>query len=110
MSPAHLSSVVIIGLLVLTIESAAAAQDGATLAAERCASCHNLAGPAPATFEVVLDRKAPDLFYAGSKFNRPWLVKWLQNPTVIRPAMISRPPTPRLATSGTIGTPRSLAP
>jgi cytochrome c2 len=85
MSAAHLAAVVVIGLLVLTPESAAVAQDGA-LAAERCASCHNLTGPAPATFEDVLNRKAPDLFYAGSKFNRPWLVKWLQNPTVIRPA------------------------
>jgi mono/diheme cytochrome c family protein len=86
MSAAHLAAVVVIGLLVLTPESAAIAQDGKALAAERCASCHNLTGPAPATFEDVLNRKAPDLFYAGSKFNRPWLVKWLQNPTVIRPA------------------------
>ena len=53
---------------------------------ERCASCHSLSGPAPSTFEGVLNRKAPDLFYAGSKFNRPWLVTWLQKPAVIRSA------------------------
>jgi len=29
---------------------------------------------------------APDLFYSGSKFKRDWLVGWLQDPTVIRPA------------------------
>jgi mono/diheme cytochrome c family protein len=86
MSATHLAVVVVIGLLVLTPQSATAAQDGEALATERCASCHNLTGPAPVTFEGVLDRKAPDLFYAGSKFNRPWLVKWMQNPTVIRPA------------------------
>jgi mono/diheme cytochrome c family protein len=60
--------------------------DGRALVSERCASCHDLTGPAPRSYQGVVDRKAPDLFYAGSKFNRPWLVEWLQNPTVIRPA------------------------
>ncbi len=64
----------------------ALALDGETLVAERCVSCHDVTGPAPRTFEGVLNRKAPDLFYAGSKFNRPWLVKWLQSPTLIRRA------------------------
>lgn len=30
--------------------------------------------------------EGPDLYYAGSKFNKPWLVKWLQDPARIRPA------------------------
>ncbi len=64
----------------------AMALDGKAIVAQRCASCHDAAGPAPSTFEGVLSRKAPDLFYAGSKFNRPWLVGWLQSPTVIRRA------------------------
>ena len=64
----------------------AMALDGKAIVAQRCASCHDAAGPAPRTFEGVLGRKAPDLFYAGSKFNRPWLVGWLQSPTVIRRA------------------------
>lgn len=34
----------------------------------------------------MLERRAPDLFYAGSKFNRCWLVRWLRNPLVIRRA------------------------
>jgi cytochrome c1 len=82
----RLGAVLVVGLLFFPPESRAIALDGRELVSERCASCHNLSGPAPSTFEDVLNRKAPDLFYAGSKFNRPWLVKWLQNPTVIRSA------------------------
>jgi cbb3-type cytochrome oxidase cytochrome c subunit len=66
----------------------AQALDGKTLVTERCVSCHDTTGPAPQTYQGVLDRKAPDLFYAGSKFNRAWLVDWLQNPTIIRRAGI----------------------
>jgi cbb3-type cytochrome oxidase cytochrome c subunit len=64
----------------------AEALDGKAIIAQECVVCHDLAGPAPDTFEAVLDRKAPDLFYAGSKFNRSWLIKWLQAPTIIRRA------------------------
>ena len=64
----------------------AQALDGKAIVTERCASCHDTTGPAPRTYQDVLDRKAPDLFYAGSKFNRAWLVDWLQNPTIIRRA------------------------
>jgi cbb3-type cytochrome oxidase cytochrome c subunit len=60
--------------------------DGKTFVAEQCTSCHDVIGPAPTTYEGILSRKAPDLFYAGSKFNRAWLVEWLQNPTIIRRA------------------------
>jgi len=75
-----------IGGLVLAVcgASEATALDGRAIVAEKCLGCHNVSGPAPTTFEGVLIRKAPGLFYAGSKFNRPWLVGWLQNPTVIR--------------------------
>ena len=62
------------------------AADGRSIFAEGCVSCHSVTGPAALTFAGVLNRKAPDLFYAGSKFNRPWLVEWLRNPTTIRPS------------------------
>lgn len=75
------------GLLVLVAMSwQAIALDGKAIFAERCASCHNSTGPAPTTLEGLLKRKAPDLFYAGSKFNRDWLLRWTQNPTPIRPS------------------------
>ena len=64
----------------------AAALDGKAIVKSQCVSCHDIVGPAPKTFEAVMKRRAPDLFYAGSKFNRPWLVKWMQNPTTIRQA------------------------
>ncbi len=70
--------------LLLLTNSLAFALDGAAIVAGECSSCHNLTGPAPSTLSGILERKAPDLFYAGSKFNKAWLVEWLQKPTVIR--------------------------
>ena len=64
----------------------ASASDGKAIVEGECAACHDVTGPAPTTFSGVVARKAPDLFYAGSKFKRDWLVGWLQNPTVIRRA------------------------
>lgn len=51
----------------------------------QCASCHALTKPADPTVDRLWSRKGPDLWYAGDKFNRDWLVAWLQKPTVIRP-------------------------
>lgn len=84
MPRAFLAVAPIAWLVCLTVTAGAAAPDGAALVAERCASCHSLTGPAPRTYRGVVARKAPDLFYAGSKFNRAWLVAWLQSPTAIR--------------------------
>ena len=72
------------GVLAVSATSGVMALDDRHIVTEQCASCHNLTGPAPGTFKALLKRRAPDLFYAGSKFNRPWLVEWLQKPTVIR--------------------------
>ena len=72
--------------LVVVMSGEVIALDGKTIVGERCVSCHNVTGPAPTTFQGVLLRKAPDLFYAGSKFNREWLVRWIQSPTPIRRA------------------------
>ena len=63
------------------------AADGKSLVkSNKCGSCHKMKGPAVTTIAEVLKRKAPDLFYAGSKFNKEWLVGFLQNPVQIRPA------------------------
>ena len=53
-----------------------------------CASCHALTKPETPTVERLWTRKGPDLWYAGDKFNREWLVSWLQNPAPIRPGGI----------------------
>lgn len=38
-----------------------------------CAGCHRLEGQAESRFNL----KAPDLIWAGSKYQRPWLIRWL---------------------------------
>ena len=76
----------IVALIALSLSSSRAfAADGAGLAKE-CGKCHKMAGPAVKTLKEIEARKAPDLFYAGSKFKKDWLVKFIQNPTKIRPA------------------------
>jgi len=66
-----------------------AGESGAEILKARCASCHDLKGPAPATIRQLWKRDAPDLFYAGNKFRREWLVAWLQKPVRIRPAGVN---------------------
>jgi len=66
-----------------------AGENGAEILKNRCASCHDLNGPAPQTIRQLWKRDAPDLFYAGNKFRREWLVAWLQKPVRIRPAGVS---------------------
>ncbi|GJL79706.1 MAG: hypothetical protein NPINA01_26950 [Nitrospinaceae bacterium] len=46
-----------------------------------CTSCHRLTNDEPKE-----SFKAPDLFYAGNKFQKSWLEKFLQNPVIIRKA------------------------
>lgn len=51
-----------------------------------CGNCHYTQGPArEKTIEDQLAKKGPELWYAGSKFNRPWLESWLSEPKPIRP-------------------------
>lgn len=38
-----------------------------------CASCHRFEGPPESRFNL----KAPDLMWAGSKYQRPWLIRYL---------------------------------
>lgn len=54
--------------------------------ASGCNDCHYTEGPArEATIDDQLAKKGPELWYAGSKFQRIWLEAWLQNPEPIRP-------------------------
>lgn len=75
----------LLGMMFLTPALAAAAS-GPEILQGQCASCHALAKPNDASIDRLLARKGPDLWYAGVKFNKEWLVQWLQSPTVIRPA------------------------
>ncbi len=59
---------------------------GQALLSKQCIACHAITKPDDTSLARLLERQGPDLHYAGSKFNKEWLEKWLQNPTVIRPA------------------------
>jgi cytochrome c2 len=65
--------------------AAGAPASAADLLSQQCIACHAIAKPDKATLERLWERKGPDLYYAGAKFNKAWLVSWLQNPTVLRP-------------------------
>jgi mono/diheme cytochrome c family protein len=71
------------GSAVLAASGAARAAD---LLNQQCVACHAITKPANASLERLWERKGPDLYYAGNKFNKPWLVNWLQNPTTLRAA------------------------
>ena len=54
--------------------------------AKKCQACHYTDGPAKEkSIADQLAKKGPELWYAGSKFQKAWLAKWLQDPKPIRP-------------------------
>jgi mono/diheme cytochrome c family protein len=74
--------------LIATAASGAAepAAGKAAFKAKGCTGCHYTDGPAKEkTIDDQLAKKGPELWYAGSKFQKPWLVKWLAEPKPIRP-------------------------
>ena len=64
----------------------AGAADGRSTLDAQCAQCHALTKPENVTLQRIWERKGPDLWHAGVKFQKEWLVGWLQNPARIRPA------------------------
>lgn len=64
----------------------AADNPGTGILKSQCINCHAIEKPDNASLDRLWQRKGPDLYYAGSKFNKAWLEKWLQNPVRIRPA------------------------
>ncbi|MDH3746478.1 MAG: c-type cytochrome, partial [Acidobacteriota bacterium] len=53
------------------------------LAEKRCASCHQ-GSVVPAMEELLL--KGPSLVGVGVRLRQDWLVKWIANPTAVRPS------------------------
>lgn len=67
----------VMGVMVLVAFAPdAMASGGETLVKTRCVGCHRITGQPMARSK----KKAPDLIWAGSKYQRPWLVAWLQDP------------------------------
>ena len=57
----------------------------AAFKASDCTACHYTDGPAKEkTIDDQLAKKGPELWYAGSKFQKEWLQAWLQDPAPIR--------------------------
>lgn len=53
--------------------------------ANNCGDCHYTQGPArEKTIADQLAKQGPELWYAGSKFQQPWLEQWLQDPQPVR--------------------------
>ena len=62
-----------------------AAAGKAAFDAANCGECHYTTGPAKEkTIADQLAKKGPELWYAGSKFQKEWLAGWLAEPTPIR--------------------------
>lgn len=80
----HTSTILGAGFLAVATGPAQAA--GADLLKSQCAGCHALTPPADTSLARIWERKGPDLYYAGVKFKRDWLVGWLQDPKPVRPA------------------------
>ena len=76
----------VLGIIVAGAAPARAADGGQVFQANGCTGCHYTDGPArEKTLEDQLAKKGPELWYAGSKFQQPWLLAWLQDPQPIRP-------------------------
>ncbi|MYM67313.1 c-type cytochrome [Pseudoduganella sp. FT55W] len=73
-------------ILIAALAAFSGAAHSADLLSQQCVACHAITKPSSTSLERLWDRKGPDLYYAGNKFNKPWLVNWLQNPTTIRAA------------------------
>jgi mono/diheme cytochrome c family protein len=66
--------------------SASPAAGKAAFEVKGCSGCHYTDGPArEKTIDDQLAKKGPELWYAGSKFQKAWLAKWLVDPKPIRP-------------------------
>jgi len=66
--------------------AAAGAAEGAKIfSTKKCVSCHRTKKRGKVTIKQRLTEKGPDLWYAGSKFKREFLLRWLRNPTPLRP-------------------------
>ncbi len=81
---AALSAAFLVGTASSVLADPAAGK--AAFEAKGCTACHYTDGPAKEkTIDDQLAKKGPELWYAGSKFQKDWLGKWLADPKPIRP-------------------------
>ena len=83
---AHAFPGLILLMMASTVAQADTAAGQAAFEETGCQSCHYTQGRATEkTIADQLAKKGPELWYAGSKFQQPWLEAWLQDPQPIRP-------------------------
>lgn len=88
----------------------AATADTAGEVQQQCGACHALKHDyASAPVQERAERKAPPLDFAGNKFQRAWLVTWLQSPIRIRPAGVFPPAHVKSGSNGDAVDEASLA-
>jgi mono/diheme cytochrome c family protein len=87
MKPIYLMALSSAFLVAATTSGAADTAAGkAAFDAKGCSACHYVDGPAKEkTIDDQLAKKGPELWYAGSKFQKEWLIAWLGDPKPIRP-------------------------
>lgn len=73
-------------LLIMVVSASVHAQSGQAIVESKCITCHAITRPENSGIDHLWQRRGPDLWYSGSKFNQPWLESWLASPTRIRPA------------------------
>ncbi len=76
----------IVALLGMAMPPLIHAQSGQEIVESKCMACHAISKPENSGIDHLWQRKGPDLWYSGSKFNQAWLESWLLAPTRIRPA------------------------
>lgn len=81
-----LSLLILISLYLSAADISEAADGKAVIEQNKCAACHEMNGSQAKTFDDILNRKGPNLSYAGSKFKEKFLIDFLQKPYHIRPA------------------------
>lgn len=84
MNPRYTVLCLVLTLGVATTATAGPEAGWQTINAQ-CIACHAVKQPTALNVDHIWQRKGPDLYYAGDKFQRDWLVRWLQHPTAIRP-------------------------
>ncbi len=82
----HMLTAVLSAAFLAAAASPGSAAGGDVFEAKGCVACHYTDGPArEKTIDDQLAKKGPELWYAGSKFQKDWLAGWLADPKPIRP-------------------------
>ncbi len=67
------AAIAVVFLLLGPSAGVGAERPGEKIVKSQCAQCHRFEGRPESRFNL----KAPDLMWAGSKYQRPWLIRWL---------------------------------